>query len=80
MSTLNGGELAANAARALERYRAEERRLEEQAAAIAIHLMLVKEFIAALTAAPRPARGRPPKTIEPDAPETPPHADMELAG
>ena len=56
MNAPNGGELAANAARALERYRAEERRLEEQAAAIQIHLMLVKEFIAALTATPRVKR------------------------
>jgi hypothetical protein len=56
MSTLNGGELAGNAARALEKYRIEERRLEEQAQAIQIHLMLVKEFIAALTATPRVKR------------------------
>jgi hypothetical protein len=62
MSTLNGGELAANAARALERYRAEERRLEEQAAAVQIHLMLVKEFIAALTAQPKPPRK--PRVVE----------------
>jgi hypothetical protein len=81
MNAPNGGELAANAHRALERYRVEERRLEEQAAAIQIHLMLVKEFIAALTAAPRPSRK--PRAVEgqpADAPETPPQADMELAG
>jgi hypothetical protein len=78
MNQPNGGELAANAARALERYRAEERRLEEQAAAVQIHLMLVKEFIAALTAAPRPSRK--PRTVEPDSSETPPQQDMELAG
>jgi hypothetical protein len=56
MNQPNGSELAANAARALERYRAEERRLEEQAMAIQIHLQLVKEFISALTTAPRAKR------------------------
>jgi len=53
-----------NATRALERYRAEERRLEEQAMAISIHLQLVKEFIAALTAAPK--QSRKPRVVEAD--------------
>jgi hypothetical protein len=54
-----------NATRALERYRAEERRLEEQAMAISIHLQLVKEFIAALTAAPK--QSRKPRVVEAEA-------------
>jgi|KBSMisStaDraftv2_1062788.scaffolds.fasta_scaffold254343_4 hypothetical protein len=88
MNQLNGGELAANAHRALECYKIQERELEAQAMAIQIHLQLVREFIAALTAAPRPSRK--PRVVEGqaiDPPEPPPiassdgaQADMDLVG
>jgi anti-sigma factor RsiW len=77
MSTLNGGELAANAARALERYRAEERALEAEIAERVTRLAMMREFIAALTAAPRPARK--PRAVEGQAvdPPEPPQTDMD---
>jgi hypothetical protein len=80
MTTLNGGELAANAARALERYKAQERELEDQALALNVHLQLVKEFIAALTAAPRPSRkprGNAEAALDGIVASPP---DMEVAG
>jgi hypothetical protein len=75
--TLNGGELAANAARALERYRAEERDLEAEIAERVTRLAMMREFIAALTAAPRPARK--PRAVE-QAAQDDPQPDAELAG
>jgi hypothetical protein len=75
----NGGELAANAARALERYRAEERALEAEITERVTRLAMMREFIAALTAAPRPSRK--PRVVEGpvlNADEMPP--DMEIAG
>jgi hypothetical protein len=68
----NGGELAGNAARALEHYRALEHQLELEIATRQGRLDQVREFIAALTATPR---GRKPRAVE-QAPEPEPPPDL----
>jgi hypothetical protein len=84
MTALNGGELAANATRALEHYRGLERLLEIEIAARTGRLDQVREFIAALTTPPRPSRK--PRAISVDGigqaidPPEAPQTDMELAG
>jgi hypothetical protein len=79
-------ELAANAARALERYKAQERELEAEIATLLTQVKMVRDFIAALTFAPPPSRKR--RMVEgqaidgqaSDAPEPPLPPEMEIAG
>jgi len=85
MNPPSGGELAANAVRALERYREQERQLEAEIAERVTRLAMVRDFIATLTAAPCPSgkpravRGRPPKVVDGpviDPAELPPEGEQ----
>ena len=58
--------LLTNAASLLERYRAEERLLEQEIAVQQARLETVREVVSALSGKPRSRRGRPPKVEQPD--------------
>ena len=82
-------ELAANAARALERYKAQERELEAEIATLLTQVKMVRDFIAALTFSPPPGRkrrGNAEAALDgivgqtSDAPEPPLPPDMEIIG
>ena len=53
--------LLTNACALLERYRAEERLLEQEIAVQQARLETVREVVSALSGKPRSRRGRPPK-------------------
>jgi len=61
---LNNAELVSNAARALDRYKAQERELDTEIATLSARLEMVREFISALGGKAPVRRGRPPKSVE----------------
>ena len=58
--------LLTNACALLERYRAEERLLEQEIAVQQARLETVREVVSTLSGKPRARRGRPPKVEQPD--------------
>ena len=62
---------------AIERYRNEERLLEQEMACLQARLELVREFVAALTGKPRVRRQRAPRLVE--TPQEAPQPEMEMS-
>ena len=66
MSDTDNASILSNAVRAIERYRNEERELEQELARISARLELTREFVEALLSGkPRTRRPRTPRPVEP---------------